>query len=482
MPLAPCSYNNRSTGRSPLVRREKSPCEESARSLETRRSPVVSTDFTLLGRPTFGLQSPQPAVELAQTSGTMATLQNQPIETPGVDAATHAAGAPHAATPREQFIPLRRAALVETLAGLSPQSGGAAEGFRRLCRVLQAVLHGEYLPKLEELKEAYAAFDPDLDTRAVVGLSDAERDERRQKLFDQFNWLLERGNFTRLTREHIEHSLSDASHWGLNLTVDFELFERLEVYSRGDTIGTRFRRRLRNRFKIEAVDVPIYERLVLIFRFRPGRRFSKLLDTDDVYIKLFKEIPKLDLDMLLPETRVRMSLVDRAKIMFPTLSGMSLAAIKIILAWGSTLAMWGLIGGTLGYGVRSVYGYLNTKQKYQLNLTQSLYYQNIDNNAGVLHRILDEAEEQESRETILAYYFLWTSHAPEGLTADELDRQIEAFLRTEAAREVDFEIVDALAKLERFGIVERGPGDKWKAVEIDRALEALRRFWGGLLS
>ena len=209
-------------------------------------------------------------------------------------------------------------------------------------------MHGEYLPKLEELKEAYAAFDPDLDTRAVVGLSDGQRDERRQKLFDQFNWLLERGNFTRLTREHIEQALSDASHWGLNLTVDFELFERLEVYSRGDTIGTRFRRRLRNRFKIEAVDVPIYERLVLIFRFRPGRRFSKLLDTDDVYIKLFKEIPKLDLDMLLPETRVRMSLVDRAKIMFPTLSGMSLAAIKIILAWGSTLAMWGLIGGTLG--------------------------------------------------------------------------------------------------------------------------------------
>lgn len=412
----------------------------------------------------------------------MATLQNQPIKTPGVDEVAHSAGTLQVAAPREQFIPLRRAALVETLAGLVRQTGGSDEGFRRLCRALLAVLHGEYLPRLEELKEAYAAFDPDLDTRAVSGLSEEQRDERRQKLFDQFNWLLERGNFTRLTREHIEHALSDASHWGLNLTVDFELFERLEVYSRGDTIGTRFRRRLRNRFKLEPIDVPIYERLVLIFRFRPGRRFSKLLDTDDVYIKLFKEIPKLDLDMLLPETRVRMSVVDRAKIMFPTLSGVSLAAIKIILAWGSTLAMWGLIGGTLGYGVRSVYGYLNTKQKYQLNLTQSLYYQNIDNNAGVLHRILDEAEEQESREAILAYYFLWSDHSPQGLTAEELDQKIETFLRTEAAREVDFEIGDALAKLGRFGIVERLAGDRWKSLEIERALEALHRFWGGLLS
>ena len=159
-----------------------------------------------------------------------------------------------------------------------------------------------------------------------------------------------------------------------------------------------------------------------------------------------------------------------------------LTSVRAVTANPVMMALWGLIGGTLGYGVRSVYGYLNTKQKYQLNLTQSLYYQNIDNNSGVLHRILDEAEEQESRETILAYYFLWTSQSTEGLTADELDRQIEAFLRTEAAREVDFEIGDALAKLERFRIVERGPGDKWKALEIDRALEALHRFWGGLLS
>ena len=37
-------------------------------------------------------------------------------------------------------------------------------------------------------------------------------------------------------------------------------------------------------------------------------------------------------------------------------------------------------------------------RQYQLNLTQSLYYQNIDNNAGALFRLLNEAEEQEFRE------------------------------------------------------------------------------------
>jgi hypothetical protein len=53
--------------------------------------------------------------------------------------------------------------------------------------------------------------------------------------------------------------------------------------------------------------------------------------------------------------------------------------------------------------MRSVLGYLQTKDKYRLVLTRRLYYQNLDNNAGVFFRVLDEAEEQEFREAILAY-------------------------------------------------------------------------------
>jgi hypothetical protein len=407
----------------------------------------------------------------------MSTLQNQPLAAASSAAAEDPRVTALPPATREQFIPLRKAELVESLARKLASSGQESDAFRRFCRRVQALVHCDYHATLEELKNAYAAFDPDADTRATALLTDEQRDLQRRQLFDRFGWLLERGNFTRLAQTEIDQALSDCSQWGLNLTVDFELFDRLDLYFRGDSTGTRFRRRLRKGFRTEAVDVPIYERLVLIFRFRPGRRFSKYLDTQDVYIKLFKEIPKLDLDMLLPGTQVKMSLLDRAKIMLPTFSGVSIAAVKIVLAWGSTLAMWGLVGGTLGYGVRSVYGYLNTKQKYQLNLTQSLYYQNIDNNAGVIHRVLDEAEEQENREAILAYFFLWRDAPGGGWSADELDQRIEAFLRTEAAREVDFEIDDALAKLQRFEVVEAAAGDKWKAVPIDRALEALERRW-----
>ncbi len=411
----------------------------------------------------------------------MSTLENQPHEASTGESADSSAP-PGAARP-EPFIPLRKTDLAKTLSHSCALPPAETEAFGRFCRLLHVLVHGQFHAALEELKDAYAPFDPDADTRNVGDLTESQLQERRERLFDKFGWLLERGNFMRLSENEINAALADCTHWGLHLTVDFELFDRLELYYRGDTFGTRYRRRLLNRFRLEEVQVPIYQRLVIVFRLRPGRRFSRTLDTQHVYFKLFKEIPKPDLNMILPETKVRMTLLDRLRVMLPTLSGIGVAIYKIVwvttVALGMSLGFLLLIGGTLGYGVRSLYGYLNTKQKYQLNLTQSLYYQNIDNNAGVIHRLLDEAEEQENREVMLAYFFLWREAPAEGWTPDELDRRVEQFLRDEAEAAIDFEVADALDKLRRFQIVETH-GDRLKALPIERAIQSLAKCWAAL--
>jgi len=405
----------------------------------------------------------------------MATLENPGSAEPDDSPIT----AGDSARP-EAFIPLRKRDLVETLArypGLSPEG---AMSFRRFCRLLHALVHCHLEAALDELKEAYAPFDPDADTRAGVALTRQDLDLRREILFEGFGRLLARANFHRLAEAEINAALEDRSHWGLHLTVDFTLFDRLELYYRGDRMGTRYRRAWRNRFRSEAIDVPIYQRLVLIFHLKRGQKYSNVLDTDDLYLKLFKDIPKLDLDMLLPGSQVKMSLFDRARVALPTLSGIGIVLYKLIwataMAFGSTLAFLGLVGGTVGYGVRSLYGYLNTRQKYQLNLTQSLYYQNIDNNAGVIHRLLDEAAEQENREVMLAYFFLWQGAPAEGLTIAALDARIEAWVRKEAEQSVDFEIADALGKLVQFRLV-RQSGELWQAVSIEEAIQLLVEHW-----
>jgi hypothetical protein len=171
----------------------------------------------------------------------------------------------------------------------------------------------------------------------------------------------------------------------------------------------------------------------------------------------------------------------------PTVSGLVVSAVKafkgaLLAAAAGIYGILALLGVTLGYGVKSFFGYLQTKQKYQLNLTESLYYQNLDNNAGVLCRLLDEAEEQENREAVLGYYFLWRQADGRGSTAEVLDRQIEQFLGEALGRPIDFEVDDALAKLLRMGLVRQLADGRYLALPLAASLAALDHAWDNYFS
>jgi hypothetical protein len=385
---------------------------------------------------------------------------------------------------REHFIPLRRSELVELLCSEKDLPREEREPFRQFCRLVSATYHFEYHQQQERLKDAYAPFDPDADTKALTPLSPEEKHQRLDDLFKEFTWLMERANFKRLRREDIEAALAGASDWGINMDVDLNVFDRYEIFARGDTVGKRSRRRLRNGWRLEEISLPVYQRLVLILKLRPHRRLGRQVDTDSVYLKAFKDIPKMDLEMLLPGARVRITRFDQGKIGFPLLTGLALVLWKIgheLLAAVTAFVMspyllWTLATGTVGYGVKSYFGYQTTKQRYSLTLTQSLYYQNLDSNAGVFFRLLDEAEEQECREAILAYYFLWRYAGDRGWTGGDLDDYIEMYLEGKTKLKVDFEIDDALAKLEKLGLVER-IGDRYRARPLPQALELLDYTW-----
>jgi hypothetical protein len=394
----------------------------------------------------------------------------------------------------EHFIPLRRSDLVDLLCTQPDLSTDDVNQFRRFCRLLTATYHLEYNQRLEELKTDYAPFDPDSDTRALAHLSSDECQRRLNELFSDFAWLLERANFTHLSRDDIEPSLLGRGQLGIHLDVDFSVFERIAMFGRGEARMKRTIRRLRHRWKPEEIEVPIYRRLVLILKMRPHRRLGKAADTRSVYLKIFKEIPKLDIKMLLPGARVRFSYLDRGKIGLPFLSGILMALGRIASEvfefvrtlfvssdalfsfLGSPGVFWGLAAGTIGYGTRSYFSYQGTKHRHNLTLTQSLYYQNLDSNAGVLFRLLDEAEEQECREALLAYFFLWRQAGAAGWTSEELDHAIEQYLERTANVKIDFEIADALAKLEKHLIIEKC-GERFRARPMAQALNSLGGTW-----
>jgi hypothetical protein len=382
---------------------------------------------------------------------------------------------------REHYIPLRKNDLVELLCKDKNLSREQRDQFRQFCLLVSCVFHFEYHQKLEELKNEYAAFDPDSVTKQLTKPTPEERHKELDKLFERFTWLMERANFKRLDRKAVEAAMEDVSDWGLNMEVDFNVFERLELFSRGDILGTRTRRKWYKLFRKETITLPIYQRLVLILKLRKHKRLARDVNTDAVFLKIFKDIPKMDLEMLLPGARVQMPRWTRWKMGGSLLSGLGYIGYKIMselyaLAALGVTAFWGPAAGLLGYGYKQWYGYQTTKTAYSLQLTQSLYYQNLDNNSGVLFHLLDEAEEQECREAILAYYYLWRFANEKGWTAPDLDDYVEMDLERLAGLKIDFEIEDALAKLERLKIVHKA-GDRYRAYPIEKALEMLDYTW-----
>lgn len=379
---------------------------------------------------------------------------------------------------REHYIPIRRHDLVNLLCndrGLDP---AGRDQFRQLCDLLAATFHFEYHQLLEELKNEYAPFDPDEGTKTIVEFGAEERAVKLERLFEQFARLMERANFKRLERQAIIDATKAVSDWGLNMDVDFSVFEKFDLFARGDAMGTRYRRRWRNLWRLESISLPVYQRLVLIVKLKPSKRLPSSVDTRDVFLKIFKEIPKMDLEMLLPGARITMPGASRLKLGGSFLSGLGLIGYNLFqeVIGAAVYGFWGMLAAIGGYGYRTYYGYQTTRTAHSLRLTQSLYYQNLGNNLGVLFHLLDEAEEQECREAMLAYYYLWRFAGEQGWTMPHLDDYVEMDLERLAEVKVDFEVDDAMAKLERLKLVTKN-GSRFVAVPLEQALEHLDYAW-----
>jgi hypothetical protein len=91
--------------------------------------------------------------------------------------------------------------------------------------------------------------------------------------------------------------------------------------------------------------------------------------------------------------------------------------------------------------------------------------------------LIDTSEEEELKETILAYAFLNQSKEP--LSAEELDKQIENWFQTEFNFQLDFDVEDALIKLKNIGLGTEVNG-KWSVLSLDQSLVQVDKLWDGI--
>lgn len=311
----------------------------------------------------------------------------------------------------------------------------------------------------------YQAIDPDRDTRDLMPLEIDEEDEEQvlktlqpkiNAAMDLMSNMLDRAGYQRLSQEAIEQCVGVASQWGVPLHVDFNLFDQLIVYARGDIIGTRFKRRLRKLYRREPVEVPIYQRMVVMFRLKQNQEAGETLAATSLHLRMFKNIPKQDIDMLLPGSRIKLSRVDRVRIVLPSLGGFLMSIRKIasyallfaVLALHWTAILVVLI---IGYLVKSTMSYFQTKNRYQLNLNRNLYFQKLDTGAGVGFHVLSQAAGQMQVELTLAYYAICTNEDP--ISTRKLRRKCERIVREVIDIEIDFQIDRTLQTLKELNLV-----------------------------
>ena len=219
-----------------------------------------------------------------------------------------------------------------------------------------------------------------------------------------------------------------------------------------------------------------------------------------IFLKVFKNVPVSTLETLFPDVTIGMTLMDKGLILLPLIGGFFSVVNKVIpaLLVIGTVAAALIMGRTINWAdfkdklfpiltAFSVVGmivfkvfakYKNTKEKHQAKLMKTLYFHNLDNNAGVFDFLVHEAEEEECKEMILAYYFLLAGKNRDGLpfTLEELDDRIEEWMSGKYGISMDFEVKDAVRKLEEKGILEEKDG-RYSVPLIGRSLEALDKMW-----
>ena len=412
------------------------------------------------------------------------------------------------ATPeqRDRVIRLRKADLIGGLVAEGSLDEAGQAGFRRLARRLGAVFHYQYFEELDRLREVYFHFDPEIDAQACGPAPDLEAAYR--SLSDEFVRVLTEANFVEIAHEEIMRAFTEHARVRVKIKVAVEDYRDVRMFRRGhhtESIEVPAWFGLRKR----KFDVVVYDDVVLMVATRPGditpsdaRRLARSrgggqkIRSGAVLFKYFRHIARGDLEALFPNVRVVMSLFDQLTLGVPALVG----GVPILLKLASTLTVLFVVAGfylglsgtvrdndteqalaalsglfALGAFVLRQWGNFHWQSLiHQKQLTDNVYYRNVNNNSGIFSYLIGEAEDQDWKEALLAYYGLLTAPAP--LAREVLEARVEELLARLFGVSADFEIDTALARLKSLDLISES-GGLLSVLPLPDALVRLDREW-----
>lgn len=425
---------------------------------------------------------------------------------------------------KEAFIPYRRADIIELCLENGRLSDSDAQQFRDFCHLLSAYYHFKFYAFLERIKDNYAPFNPDTTTRLKASNSEHLEDMEAQ-LVDDFSTVLERANYIPISPKSLKKAIKESSLIELKTNVDFNDFDRLVCYYRGHIDKTIQIKKLY--FWKQKKKIEVFERVALLIKFKNKNYFLGQKKKSGVlkfapgkmYVYFYKNIPKYDLELLFPNIQISMTLKDRLLLVIPAIGAavpMIIRALpKLLVIVGAilffTMGTTEILGSKVeedqirdflpvltallsltvvlgGFAYKQYSKYKSKQIKFRKNVTDTLFFKNLANNTSVFSRIIDLAEEEETKEMILVYYHLLASKEP--LTDSQIDRQIETWMDEKLGTKINFDINGPINNLQEIRGVIKEKGQvpllkkdsqgKCQVLPLDEAKALIDYVWDNI--
>ena len=412
---------------------------------------------------------------------------------------------PPGASERDHFIPARKSDIVHALT-MQGALGSAKEReqFGQVCRLLGAVYHYQYFDQLDRMRDDYFFFNPEHDGHARFDRATVER--AYKDMIAALTQVLHGANFVEVHHDEIDRAHREDAIIRVNLHVSLDDYREIRFFRRGHS---------REKLEISEwygwrkreIEADVYDDVVLMVAMKNADEFAagtgqkkkkrvSKVRPGAVLLKYFRHIPSADLTALFPDVRVVMSLKDKLWLGVPAVLG----GIPILLKVASTVTVVFLVAGFYlgvssavrddeltaalagvsglvalgGFGFRQWVKFQRQSLLYQKQLADNIYFRNVNNNAGIFDYLIGAAEDQDCKEAFLAYHFLLTPG--DGPTEAALDERIERWLKHSFGADVDFECDDAVAKLEKLGLLRRD-GERLSVLPLADTLVRLDQAW-----
>jgi len=411
---------------------------------------------------------------------------------------------------RDRFIPVSRTALMNALAAPELWPGFDAAEVKTCFTYMAHWRHLSYADREQELIEDYLPFNPDRDISDTVIAADASDGPHKQAFLAAVRAMLERANYDEIPRENLQAVIDEYNPYGLELEVNLGEFEDILVFVRGEgseDVLPDFLSKLRGK---KPITVTVFNRVFLLLTLKPVEaRVKEVMiaeradeakarkivakqrkmmpeDVDDrhIYVKMFKNVPRPDLEIMFPNTRIKLRQADKITIGASASGGIGMGLVSIVTKAiaaalspiGAILAVLGLAGAAS----QQVAQVVHRRAKYMLKVTRNLYFQNISNNQGALALLTERAEEEDIKEELLLYTLLAKTSVHRNELGDA-QTAIEEFLTQHFGVHVDFDTEDALARLLETGLVVEHSDGVLVAMSPATAAKHIGDMWHGYL-